>query len=74
MREITSSQQKTVNQAGFDELSGIYKRYSPQPSEIRMIQKQRGWDPCFSTDKRYNCAEQCEWRKDCLKLRAVWLR
>ncbi|MBI4938262.1 MAG: hypothetical protein HY846_08615 [Nitrosomonadales bacterium] len=44
------------------------------PSAIWAIQRQRGQEPCFSTDKRYSCAQQCEWRKDCMKLRAVWLR
>ena len=43
-------------------------------SIIRAIQIQRGEEPCFSTDKRYSCKEQCEWRNSCLKLRAVWLR
>lgn len=70
MREATSSQQEAVNRAGFNE----YSRHSSQASAIRAIQRQRGEEPCFSTDKRYNCAEQCEWRKNCLKLRAVWLR
>lgn len=41
---------------------------------IRAFQKQRGEVPCFSTDKRYTCNDSCEWRSDCLKLRAVWLR
>ena len=51
-----------------------YGRCSPHPSTIRAIQRQRGLEPCFSTDKRYSCMKQCEWRKDCMKLRAVWLR
>ena len=72
MREMTSSQtqQETAGRMGFNE----YSRHSSQASAVRMIQKQRGEEPCFSTDKRYNCEEQCAWRKDCLKLRAVWLR
>lgn len=44
------------------------------PSEVRAMQRQRGEEPCFSTDKRYSCSRQCDLRKDCLKLRAVWLR
>ena len=47
---------------------------SLQARDVRAIQGQRGKEQCFSTDKRYGCTEQCEWRKDCLKLRAVWLR
>lgn len=49
-------------------------RRSLLPSEIRAMQRRRGEEPCFSTDKRYNCIELCELRKECLKLRAVWLR
>lgn len=41
---------------------------------ILAIQKQRGEEQCFSTDKRYTCNEVCEWRESCQKLRAVWLR
>lgn len=47
---------------------------SLQPSEIRAMQQQRGEEPCFCTDKRYSCSKQCDLRKDCLRLRAVWLR
>lgn len=54
--------------------TGRYPRYSLIPSEIRAMQRQRGEEPCFSTDKRYTCSEECELRKECLKLRAVWLR
>lgn len=44
------------------------------PSDVRAMQRQRGEEPCFSTDKRYSCSELCDLRKECLKLRAVWLR
>lgn len=63
-------QQEQAERVLFDS----YARRPPQPSEIRAMQRQRGAEPCFCTDKRYSCAEQCEWRKDCLKLRAEWLR
>lgn len=70
MNEITPLQ-KMAGQMGFAQ-NDYNRRSSPQV--IRMIQKERGDEPCFSTDKRYSCKEQCEWRNDCLKLRAVWLR
>ena len=57
--------------------SGEYRESAPpslQVRDARAIQRQRGKEPCFSTDKRYGCTESCEWRKDCAKLRAVWLR
>ncbi len=41
---------------------------------IRTIQVLRGEEPCFSTDKRFSCTDECEWRQSCRKLRAVWLR
>lgn len=41
---------------------------------IREIQMAREEDPCFGTDKRHDCAEMCEWRRECRKLIAVWLR
>ena len=41
---------------------------------IRTIQLARNEEPCFATDKRHDCAEICEWRRDCRKLMAAWLR
>lgn len=55
---------------------GLYKR-GDMPTQkflIRAIQRQIGEEPCYLTDKRYNCTEDCEWRAGCQKLRAVWLR
>lgn len=50
----------------------------PQPTSeielIRSIQLLYKEEPCFATDKRHDCAEMCEWRQDCRKLKAVWLR
>lgn len=51
--------------------------YAPHTSHTRLIrnvQVHRGGEPCFSTEKRYNCMENCEWSRSCRKLRAVWLR
>lgn len=53
---------------------GAYAAHASQTELIRTIQTIRGGEPCFSTDKRYDCAEDCEWRQNCRKLRAVWLR
>ena len=41
---------------------------------IRSIQRLYDEEPCFATDKRHDCAEMCEWRQDCRKPKAVWLR
>jgi hypothetical protein len=40
---------------------------------IRDIQLRRGGDPCFQTEKRYNCSEVCEWSPECRKLKAQWM-
>lgn len=55
---------------------GIKAPASPrsQTELVRSIQAFRGEEPCFSTDQRYDCAKMCEWRQNCRKLRAVWLR
>lgn len=48
--------------------------HKSQTELIRTVQSLRGDEPCFSTDKRYDCDEICEWRQNCRKLRAIWLR
>ena len=64
------SLQQLASQIGLHQHSTI----TSQKMLIRAIQKQRGEEPCFSTDKRYTCHETCEWCASCQKLRAVWLR
>ena len=41
---------------------------------VRLRQMEQGHEPCFGTEKRFDCAEICEWRRDCHKRVAVWLR
>jgi hypothetical protein len=48
--------------------------YSSRTQDIRKIQLQRGSEACFLTEKRYTCAEICEWSQECRKLRAHWKR
>jgi hypothetical protein len=39
------------------------------------IQKSRQQQSCFRTDDRVTCRNtRCEWRAECLKLIAAWLR
>lgn len=66
---LSQQQHEPECRMGFDD----FVSRTLHPSEIRATQRKRGEEPCFSTDKRYGCAERCEWRKDCLKPRAVWL-
>ena len=40
---------------------------------IREVQRALGQEPCYLTDKRYNCDDACEW-VCCKKLTAAWLR
>lgn len=51
-----------------------YLTHNSQTKLIRSVQVLRGGEPCFSTEKRYDCKEECEWSQSCRKLRAVWLR
>lgn len=42
---------------------------------IHAIQRRLGQAVCFASDRRYLCGESdCEWRADCLKPIAEWLR
>lgn len=44
-----------------------------QTQLIRLTQLRGGGDPCYLSDKRYNCTEKCEWSLECRKLRAKWV-
>jgi len=46
--------------------------YTTQTQQIRDIQLRRGIEPCFMTEKRYACAETCEWSQECRRLKAQW--
>ncbi|MFH1493474.1 MAG: hypothetical protein ABIG70_01585 [Pseudomonadota bacterium] len=48
--------------------------HTPKTILIRKIQTLRGDEPCFDTDKSHDCAELCQWRRDCRKPKAAWLR
>ena len=42
---------------------------------IRTMQTERRTEACFLTDKRLFCQDrECEWRKQCCRLVAVWWR
>jgi hypothetical protein len=42
---------------------------------VRALQKERGAEACFLTEKRLFCQDaDCEWRKECCRLVAVWRR
>jgi len=64
------SLQQLASQIGLDQ----HSTNTSQKVLIRAIQKQRGEEPCFSTDKRYTYQVVCEWCTSCQKLRAEWLR
>lgn len=58
-----------------DELGVDYSSHASKPMLVRAIQRRLGQPACFATDGRYTCTDyQCEWRADCLKPIAVWLR
>lgn len=57
------------------ELGLDYSIEAPKASVIRAIQRRRGQVVCFGNDERFSCAsDDCEWRGDCLKPIAEWLR
>jgi hypothetical protein len=41
---------------------------------IREAQIEREEAPCFGTDMSHDCAVMCEWRRECRKPVAAWLR
>ena len=41
---------------------------------IRNIQQAQGHEPCFMTEKWLDCQEHCEYRRECRRLTAAWLR
>jgi|ETNmetMinimDraft_26_1059896.scaffolds.fasta_scaffold181115_1 hypothetical protein len=42
---------------------------------IRAIQRERDQRDCFMTDERFLCHDvNCEWKNDCKRLVAEWLR
>ena len=42
---------------------------------IQAIQKAEGGESCFMSENRFLCQKyDCEWRRDCQKLTAVWRR
>ncbi len=47
---------------------------TPKEELIRKIQLLRGVEPCFATEKSHDCAELCQWRRDCRRPKAVWHR
>jgi len=53
-------------------------RFNTGITEITMVrarQIQQGGKPCYMTAERLFCkSTDCEWRRDCRKLVAVWKR
>ena len=54
-----------LNRGGFDK---------SRVQVIRETQMARDGDPCFGTDMSHDCAEMCEWRRECRKPVAAWRR
>ena len=52
-----------------------YSHVTPKRILIRAIQQQEGGAACFMSDDRYRCTRMdCEWRAECKKLVAAWMR
>lgn len=41
---------------------------------VRDIQRAEGKQPCFGTERRLGCRQECEWARECRGLIAEWLR
>ena len=59
-----------ANTLGFNE--GNFDKSRTQV--IRDTQMAREEDPCFGTDMNHDCAVMCEWRRECRRPVAAWLR
>ena len=51
---------------------GILHRMDAE--SIRDSQKHLGHEPCFRSAKRHTCAIECQWRYQCRRIVAEWLR
>lgn len=46
-----------------------------QVALVHALQTARGEETCFRTEKRWSCTEpDCEWRRECRRLMAEWMR
>ncbi len=44
-------------------------------AKVHRLQVARGGEACFRTEKRWTCDESdCEWRRECRRLMAEWMR
>jgi hypothetical protein len=60
-----------AHRAGVVNMDGIDK----EQDFVRSIQIATGHRPCFQSEHKYLCKKyDCEWRKDCTKLVAEWMR
>jgi len=64
---VTAELQQLAISLGIKDIENV----SSHPMIVRIIQRHRGKEPCFATDKRYLCNKSCEWRADCVKLIAI---
>ena len=52
-----------------------YQFFTTEKQLVWAIQKARGEEMCYLSDKRAGCADAiCDWRSCCVKLTAEWLR
>jgi hypothetical protein len=63
-----------TRQQAYKSSAGEHDQNTLQTELIRKMQVLQGDEPCFATDKSHDCAEICQWRRNCRKHVAAWLR
>ncbi len=53
----------------------VFNIYTSETDVVRLVQKKEGVAPCFQTNRRIICEDECEWACDCKNaLIAMWKR
>ena len=63
----------TNSESTMDTLGMGFSKWS-KTALIQDLQISQGHERCFRTQKSTQCAEECQWRRDCCRLVAEWLR
>jgi hypothetical protein len=47
---------------------------TPLHDLVNNVLRAQGHEPCFRSERRYQCVEDCKWAVECKKLLAEWRR
>jgi hypothetical protein len=51
-----------------------WRQRALQVTPIDLSHERNQFPPCYKTDERFFCSDQCQWRSTCQELTACWLR